>query len=198
MTVFCPSCGQGVSAADRFCRGCGRDLAAAPPAPHVCAACGESLYADDRFCPGCGATATGSAAPSRPASGAAPFSYPPATPVPTDDRQGRSAGWWPESPGWSIAFIVITIFSAALAAGAAENESDSILGALVVGSVVLGLLVFWRRLLLAPKESGPSTAAGPERAPAAAPSSGGASTGAIILRVAIILGLIALARNCVP
>jgi hypothetical protein len=50
-TVTCARCGRPGRAEDRFCRGCGASLAAAP-----CPACGAArLEASDRFCGVCGA-----------------------------------------------------------------------------------------------------------------------------------------------
>jgi hypothetical protein len=56
----CPACGKPTAASDRFCAGCGADLAAArvaAPAPAAgpkCAACGQPAQPGDRFCGNCG------------------------------------------------------------------------------------------------------------------------------------------------
>jgi uncharacterized OB-fold protein len=53
---FCPSCGQGYQAGDRFCVRCGGTLPGALPVANgsVCPSCGAATNAGDVFCAKCG------------------------------------------------------------------------------------------------------------------------------------------------
>ncbi|WP_280268117.1 PP2C family serine/threonine-protein phosphatase [Nocardia wallacei] len=61
--LHCPGCGQRIGAADRFCEGCGRELAVRRAAlpdltvepAAVCDQCGATDFDDDRYCASCGA-----------------------------------------------------------------------------------------------------------------------------------------------
>jgi predicted amidophosphoribosyltransferase len=54
--LFCPTCGKGYTAGDRFCVRCGGELpqATAASAGPVCPSCGAPIHEDDRFCAKCG------------------------------------------------------------------------------------------------------------------------------------------------
>jgi predicted amidophosphoribosyltransferase len=54
--LFCPACGMGYKAGDRFCVRCGGELpqAAAASAGPVCPSCGSPVQESDRFCAKCG------------------------------------------------------------------------------------------------------------------------------------------------
>jgi predicted amidophosphoribosyltransferase len=54
--LFCPDCGQGYKAGDRFCVRCGGELpqAAGAATESVCPSCGAPVQESDRFCAKCG------------------------------------------------------------------------------------------------------------------------------------------------
>lgn len=54
--LFCPACGLGYKAGDRFCVRCGGELpqAVGASAGPVCPSCGAQVQESDRFCAKCG------------------------------------------------------------------------------------------------------------------------------------------------
>jgi predicted amidophosphoribosyltransferase len=54
--LFCPACGKGYQAGDRFCVRCGGDLPQAKAAAEgqSCPACGAPIRQGDQFCAKCG------------------------------------------------------------------------------------------------------------------------------------------------
>ena len=60
--LFCPVCGKGYQAGDRFCVRCGGDLPqarAAAAGGQSCPACGAPVRKGDQFCAKCGHGVTG-------------------------------------------------------------------------------------------------------------------------------------------
>jgi predicted amidophosphoribosyltransferase len=54
--LFCPACGKGYQAGDRFCVRCGGELPQAQAAADelLCPSCGAAMRPGDRFCAKCG------------------------------------------------------------------------------------------------------------------------------------------------
>ncbi len=58
-STTCSACGRPNDPADRFCVGCGAELAKTAPAALACPACGASYQEGDQFCVKCGHVLTG-------------------------------------------------------------------------------------------------------------------------------------------